>query len=83
MLGKQTEANKEIKQKERKQTRENMVEEIDLGGFFELATTNKRCVFGLNLHEIKNEFLDDYRGDFETISNMLVGEMEQKTNIRL
>ena len=55
-----------------------MVEDIDVGRFFELATTNRKHVNGLFLHEIKNEILEDYRGDFE----LLVGELEQKTNIR-
>ena len=48
----------------------------------ELATFNRKYVNGLNLHEIKNEFLEDYTGDFELIGSMLVGEIEQKTNIR-
>ena len=53
LIRKQTEGNKEIKQNGRKQIRENMVGDIDLGRFFELATTNKN-VNGLNLHEIEN-----------------------------
>ena len=59
-----------------------MIEDIDIGRFLELATTNKRYVNGLNLHEIKNKFLEDYTGDFELIGSMLVGDIEQKTNIR-
>ena len=59
-----------------------MVVDIDLGRFFELATTSRKYVNGLNLHEIKNEILEDYTGDFELIGSMLVGEVEQKTNIR-
>ena len=70
------------KQNERKQKRENMVEDINIGRFFELATTDRQYVNGLNLHEIKNEILEDYTGDFELIGTMLVGEIEQKTNIR-
>ena len=63
--------------------RENLVEEdIDLGRFFELATTNKLYVNGLNLHEIKSEILENYTGDFELIGPKLIGEIEQKTNIR-
>ena len=69
-------------QNERRQKRENMVEDIDTGRFFELATTDRQYVNALNLHEIKNEFLEDYTGDFELIGYMLVGEIEQKTNIR-
>ena len=53
-----------------------------IGRSFELATTNKKYVKGLNLHEIKSEFLQDYLGDFELIASMLIGEIEQKTNFR-
>ena len=53
-----------------------------MGRFFELATANRNYVNGLNLQEIKNEILEDYTGDFELIGSMLVGEVEQKTNIR-
>ena len=49
---------------------------------FELATTKKTYVNGLTLHEIKNEILEIYTGDFELIGSMLIGEIEQKTNIR-
>ena len=59
-----------------------MVEDINIGRFFELATTDRQYVNGLNLHEIKNDILEDYTGDFELIGSMLVGEIEQKTNIR-
>ena len=70
------------KRNERRQKKENMVDDIDLGRFFELATSDRKYVKGLNLHEIKNEILRDYAGDFELIGSMLVGEIEQKTNIR-
>ena len=70
------------KQNERRQKRENMVEDINIGRFFELATTDRQYVNALNLHEIKNEILEDYTGDFELIGSLLVGELEQKTNIR-
>ena len=63
--------------------KENMVEEdIYIGRFFELATSDRKYVKGLNLHEIKNEILGDCKGDFELIGSMLVVEVEQKTNIR-
>ena len=79
MIRKQNESNREIKRNERRQKRENIAGEIDLGRFFELATTNRKYVNGfLNLHEIKNEILEDYTADFELIGPMLVGEMEQK-----
>ena len=59
-----------------------MIEDIDIGRFFELATTDRKYVNGLNLHEIKNEILGEHTGDFELIGSMLVCEVEQKTNIR-
>ena len=83
LIRKQNESNREIEQNERKQKRGNVVEDIDSGRFFELAITNKRYVIGLNLHEIKNEILEDYTGDFELIGSMMIGEIEQKTKIRL
>ena len=82
MITIQNESNKETKQNERRQKRENMVEDIDTGRLFELATTEREYVYGLNLHDIKNDILEDYTGDFELIGSMLVGEIEQKTNIR-
>ena len=77
----QNESNREKKQNERRQKRENMIEDINIGRFFELATTDRQYVNALNLHEIKKEILEDYIGDFELIGSMLVGEIEQKTNI--
>ena len=61
---------------------ENVVQHIDLGRCFELATTNKRYVNGLNKHDYKNEILIDYKSDFEVIGSTLVVEIEQKTKIR-
>ena len=79
----QNESNKETKRNERRQKRENIVEEdIDLGRFFELATSNKIYVNNLNLHEIKNEILQDYNNDFELNGKMIIGPVEHKTNIR-
>ena len=83
MIRKQTESNKEIKQNERKQKRQNLLDEdVDLGRFFEVATSNKIYVNNLNLHEIKNEILQDYTGDFELNGKMIIGHIEHKTNIR-
>ena len=84
MIRKQNESNKERKQNERRQKRENLVEEedIDLDRFFELATSNKIYVNNLNLHESKNEILQDYTGDFELNGKMIIGTIEHKTNIR-
>ena len=75
-------SNREIKRNERRQKRANVVEDIDIGRFFELATTDGKYVNGLNLHEIKNEILEDYTGDFELIGSMLIGELELETNFR-
>ena len=55
-----------------------MVEDIDLGRFFELATSNKIYVNSLNLHEIKNEILQDCTGDFELNGLMNIGPIEHK-----
>ena len=75
-------SNTEIKRNERRQKRENMVDDNDLGRFFELATSDKIFVNNLNLHEIKNEVLQDYTGDFELNGKMIIGPIEHKTNIR-
>ena len=76
------ESNRVIKRNERRQRRENMVEDIDIGRFFELATSNNIYVDNLNLHEIKNEILKDYTADFELIEKMIIGPVEHKTHIR-
>ena len=34
------------------------------------------------MHEIKNEILQDYTGDFELYGKMTIGPIEHKTNIR-
>ena len=81
LIRRKNESNSEIKRNERRQKRENMIEDIDIGRFFELTTTDRKYVNGFNLHEIKNEVLEDYTGDFESIGSMLVGEVEQKTKI--
>ena len=73
----QNESNRETKQNERIQKKENMVEDINVGRFFELATTDREYVYGLNIHEIKNDILEDYTGDFELIGSMLIGEREE------
>ena len=59
-----------------------MVEDIDIGSFFELATSNKTYVNNLNLHKIKKEILQGYTGDFELNGLMIIGPIEHKTNIR-
>ena len=82
LITKETESNKKIKHNERKQKRKNIVEDIDLGRFLTLATSNKIYVNNLNLHEIKNEILQDYRGDFELKGKMIIALIEHKTNYR-
>ena len=82
MIRRQTESNKGIKQNEGRQKSEDMVEDVDIGRFFELTTTDKIYVNSLNLHEIKNEILQDYTGDFELNGLMIIGLVEHKTNIR-
>ena len=62
--------------------RKNIDEDIDLGRFFEIATTNRNNVNGLNLHEIRNEILEGFTGDFELFGSMLIGGIEQKTYFR-
>ena len=59
-----------------------MVEEvIDIGRVFKWATTNKIYVTGLILHEIENEVLLDFKGDFEINGSLIIGPIEQKTRI--
>ena len=79
---KQNESNRAKKQNERRQRRENMVEDIDIGRFFELATSDNINVNDLNLHEIKNEILQEYTGDFELKGKKVIGSIEHKTNVR-
>ena len=82
LIRKQNESNREIKRNERRQRRESLVEDVDIGRFFELATSNKIYVNNLNLHEIKNEILQDYTGDFELNGEMIIGSIKRKTNVR-
>ena len=83
LIRKQNESNKERKRNERRQKRKNIAEEdIDVGRFFELATSNKIYVNNLNLHEIKDEILQDYPGDFELNGKTINGPIEHKTNNR-
>ena len=62
------------KQNESRQKRQNLIDgDIDLGRFFEIASSDEIYVNSLNLHEIKNEFLQDYTGDFELNGLMVIG----------
>ena len=58
-----------------------MIDDFDLGRFFELATSDKIYVNSLNLHEIKNETLQDYTGDFEFNGLKIIESVEHKTII--
>ena len=67
-----------IRQYEKKQKRENIIEgDIDLDKFFELASSDKIYVTGLNLHESKNENLLDYKGDFDLNGLFVIGPVER------
>ena len=82
MITIQNESNKVKKQNERRQRKENIVGDVDLGRFFELASNDRIYVNNLNLHEIKNEILQDYTGDFELDGKVIIGLVEHKTNLR-
>ena len=83
LIRKQNESNRKIKQNERKQKRENIIDEdIDIGKLFELATSDKIYVNRLSLHQIESEILEDDTGDFELIRSILIGEIEYKANSR-
>ena len=56
LIGKQIESIKEKKLNGRKQKRNDMVEDIDSGRFFQLATSNKSYINGSNLHAFKVKF---------------------------
>ena len=43
---------------------------------------NKIEVINKNLHEIKNEILLDYVGEFEMVGNLKVGDQVRQTHIR-
>ena len=84
LISKQNKSIKEIKQNEREQKKENLIDEdIDLGRYFELASSSKKYVNSLKLHELKNEILLGYKCEFELNGSMVIGPVEHKTNIRL
>ena len=47
-----------------------------------LKELNKIQVIDKNLHEIKNEILQDYDGTFEMIGTLIVGDQLRQTHIR-
>ena len=59
-----------------------MVEDFNLGRFFELASSDKIYVNSLNVLDKKNRILQDYTGDFELKGLMIIALIEHKTNIR-
>ena len=48
----------------------------------ELKKLNKFQVVNKNLHEIKQEILQDYIGEFEMVGNLKVGDQIRQTHIR-
>ena len=48
----------------------------------ELKELNKIHVVNKNLHELKQEILEDYTGDFEMVVNLKVGDQIRQTHIR-
>ena len=48
----------------------------------ELKELNKIQIVNKNLHEIKQEILEDYEGEFEMIGNLKVGDQVRQTHIR-
>ena len=47
-----------------------------------LKELNKSQVINKNLHEIKQEILQDYTGEFEMVGNLKVGDQIRQTHIR-
>ena len=47
-----------------------------------LKELNKNQVIDKNLHEIKNEILQDYDGTFEVVGTLLVGDQLRQTHIK-
>ena len=43
---------------------------------------NKIQVVNKNLHEIENEILRNYTGDFEMVGSLKVGDQSRQTHIR-
>ena len=48
----------------------------------ELKELNKIQVIDKNLHEIKQEILQEYEGDFEMVGNLKIGDQIRQTKIR-
>ena len=48
----------------------------------ELEEKNKIQVVNKNLHEIRNEILRDYAGEFEMVASLKVGDQIRQTHIR-
>ena len=69
-----------MKENKKKENLRN--EDINLGGFFDLASYDKIYLASLNLHEFKNEVLVDYKGIFEILRLVDIGPAKHKTSIR-
>ena len=70
----------QIKKTKRKKTKrkktkiENIIDGvIDMGKFFELTTSDKTYVTGINEHEIKSQVVPDCTGNFELNGSMVIG----------
>ena len=52
--------------------------------FFKRATAeNEKVVDGLNLHEIKNDIIGDYEGEFKMVVALTIVEYVRKTYMRI
>ena len=84
LIREQNKSNKKLKQNERKPRRQKIIDEdFDLDRFFELAISDEIYVESLSLEEIKNEFLLDSKGYFESNGLMIIGPIEHKTNTKI
>ena len=80
-IRKQIKSNTERKLNEKKKGKIKD-DNIDLGKFFELASSEKKFVTGLFLHKIKSEILLNYTGVFEFNGSTVIEPVENKTNVR-
>ena len=64
---------KVIRQQRRMNRLKKERNDIDIGWFYKIATSdNRKIVTKLNLHEIRNEILGDCGGDFGRIGDSFV-----------
>ena len=82
-IRKQSESNKRNKTNLKKTKKENKRDDdINLSRFFELTSSDKTYVIGINLHEFEIQIILDYTEDFALSGSMVLGPFEHKTNIR-